>query len=251
MAKEPTEKPYLSVPDWDEKQHYKDRSPPWIKLQNDLLENYDFECLQDASKAHLICIWLLASRTGNRINADPKWIQRKIGANSKVDIDELIAAGFLQLNQPLQDAERDASTSLAKCLPRERGEGEREESRSERAQDQIGATEFLPDWLNKDAWQEFEAHRREIKKPLTDMSRTKAINMLNGYSMADQQECINNTIQNRWTGLFPQKIGAKDGQSQRSNQPVGEVARINAAIDARAKARAEAIQGGRGDVYEG
>ena len=42
-----------------------------------------------------------------------------------------------------------------------------------------------------------------------------------------------------------------NGKSTRTNQPVGEVARINAAIDARAKARAEAIQGGRGDVYEG
>ena len=93
-------KAYLSIPDWDKLQHYKDRTPPWIKLHNELLESYEFECLPDASKAHLLCIWLLASRTGNKINPDPRWIGRKIGANSKVDIDILVESGFLQLNQP-------------------------------------------------------------------------------------------------------------------------------------------------------
>ena len=121
---------FLSVPNWNDMQHYKDRAPPWIKLHNELLENYDFECLQDASKAHLICIWLLASRTNNKINADPKWIQRKIGAKSKVDIDELIDHGFLELNQPLPSEGQDASDPLAPCLPRGEGEGEGEGEQS-------------------------------------------------------------------------------------------------------------------------
>jgi len=128
-------KPFLSIPNWDEMQHYKDRSPPWIKLQNELLENYEFERLHDASKAHLLCIWLLASRTGNKINPDPKWIGRKIGANSKVDVDALVKSGFLQLNQPLPSVEHDASkalqTSEQDAIPEGEGEGEGEESRAE------------------------------------------------------------------------------------------------------------------------
>ena len=83
-------KEYLSIPKWNEFQHYKDRNPPWIKLHNQLLENYEFECLPDASKAHLLCIWMFASRTNNKLRNDAKWIGRKIGANSKVDIDLLI-----------------------------------------------------------------------------------------------------------------------------------------------------------------
>ena len=122
-------KPFLFVPDWDEMQHYKNRTPPWIKLQNDLLENYEFECLPDASKAHLLCIWLLASRTNNKINPDLKWIQRKICANTKVDIAGLVASGFLQLNQPLPSAGQDASKVQAECLPRGRERVEEEESR--------------------------------------------------------------------------------------------------------------------------
>ena len=124
---------YLCIPNWDEMQHYKDRSPPWIKLHNELLESYEFECLQDASKAHLLCIWLLASRTGNKIKADSRWIARKIGANTEVNLDELINSGFLLLNQPLPSMGQDASNMLQgmeqdACLE---GEGEGEESRIE------------------------------------------------------------------------------------------------------------------------
>ena len=68
----------FSVKGWDEFQHYKDRNPPWIKLHNHLLDDYEFECLGDAAKGHLLCIWMLASRTKNEMPFDEKWITKKI-----------------------------------------------------------------------------------------------------------------------------------------------------------------------------
>jgi len=126
-------KGYLCIPNWDDLQHYKDRSPPWIKLHNELLEDYEFESLQDASKAHLLCIWLLASRTGNKIKADSRWIARKIGANTEVNLTELIEAGFLVLNQPLPSMGQDASNMLqgmeqSACLEGEERRAEGEEN---------------------------------------------------------------------------------------------------------------------------
>ena len=32
----------LTVRNWSDFQHYKDRSPPWIRLHRDLLDNYEF-----------------------------------------------------------------------------------------------------------------------------------------------------------------------------------------------------------------
>lgn len=121
----------LSVKNWDEFQHYKDRNPPWIKLHNTLLEDYEFECLQDASKGHLLCIWMLASRTNNKIPYDSAWVARKIGASDKVDLDLLLSSGFLVLNQPLPSVEHDASKALQDvehiAIPEEsRGETETE-----------------------------------------------------------------------------------------------------------------------------
>jgi hypothetical protein len=52
----------LIVPNnWSELQHYKDRSPPWIKLHKKLLDNYEFQSLPVASRALAPMLWLLAS----------------------------------------------------------------------------------------------------------------------------------------------------------------------------------------------
>jgi len=86
---------HLKVKNWEEFQHYKDRSPPWIKLHRDLLRNYDFIKLSDKSKLHLMLIWLLASQMDNKIPADPKFIKLQIGVNEEIDFKELIGNGFL------------------------------------------------------------------------------------------------------------------------------------------------------------
>ena len=79
----------FSVRNWEAFQHYKDRNPPWIKLHNHLLDDYEFESLPDNTKCHLLCIWMLASRTNNKMMFDNSWVKRKIGANSTVDLDLL------------------------------------------------------------------------------------------------------------------------------------------------------------------
>jgi hypothetical protein len=114
------------VKNLDRFQHYKDRAPPWIKLYNELLDDYEFGLLPDASKWHLIAIWLLASRSANKIPYDPTWVGRRINAASKVDLDSLARAGFIVVDQELHNAEQNASASLAERLPRERVELEEE-----------------------------------------------------------------------------------------------------------------------------
>jgi len=120
----------ISVKNFEKFQHYKDRSPPWIKLYNELLDDYEFGRLQDASKLHLVLIWLLASRSDNKLPCDPVWIGKRINATEVVDLDALIEAGFLVKNQPLQNLEHAASGMLAECLPRGRVETEGEERES-------------------------------------------------------------------------------------------------------------------------
>tara|TARA_R110002033_G_scaffold37350_2_gene76286 strand:+ start:158 stop:769 length:612 start_codon:yes stop_codon:yes gene_type:complete len=115
-------KKLFSVRNWETFQHYKDRNPPWIKLHNHLLDDYDFECLPDATKCHLLCIWMLASRTNNEMVYDNSWVKRKIGANSSVDLELLVSVGFIEL----QGSGQDASTSLVSEEKR-RGETETEE----------------------------------------------------------------------------------------------------------------------------
>ncbi len=51
----------IRIKNWHEFQHYRDRKPPWIKLHRSILDDYEFHCLTDASKALAPCLWLLAS----------------------------------------------------------------------------------------------------------------------------------------------------------------------------------------------
>ena len=117
------------VKNFEKFQHYKDRAPPWIKLYNELLDDYEFGLLPDATKMHLVAIWLLASRSENKIPFDPAWVSRRINATEKVNLNLLVERGFVLLDQELHTTEQDASTPQAECLSREREEGETEKSR--------------------------------------------------------------------------------------------------------------------------
>lgn len=92
---------YFRIKNYERFQHYKSKqeqsAPTWIKLHRSLLSDYEFGQLSDISKAHLMLIWLLASQTKGRLPHDPRWVADKIGATSKVDLECLIAAGFLVL----------------------------------------------------------------------------------------------------------------------------------------------------------
>ncbi|WP_420335553.1 hypothetical protein [Roseibium sp.] len=130
----------FSVKNFEKFQHYKDRNPPWIKLYNELLDDYEFGCLPDISKWHLIAIWLLASRSGNRIPMDERWVAKRISANDELNLQVLFDFGFLVENQELRNVEQDASKRLALARSREtetEGETEAEISTHEDAENPV------------------------------------------------------------------------------------------------------------------
>jgi len=110
---------FFEVVDFANLQHYKDRNPPWIKLYNELLDSYNFACLQDASKLHLILIFLLASRTNNKIPYDATWIKHRINATENIDLQALEESGMIRVLG-------NASKALASCKQSAITERERE-----------------------------------------------------------------------------------------------------------------------------
>lgn len=62
----------------------------------------------------------------------------------------------------------------------------------------------LPDWLDKNAWAEWEQHRKDIKKPQTALSRKKQLKVLS-ENKERQAEIIDRAINCGWTGLFGPK----------------------------------------------
>jgi hypothetical protein len=123
---------YLSIRNFEKHQHYKDRRPPWIKLHAEVLDDYEFLCLQDASKAHLMLLWVLASKMENTIPYDPVFLAKKLGTTQEIDVQELVAHGFVEVS-------RDDSRALARrkqsALPEAETEAEAERETDASAED--------------------------------------------------------------------------------------------------------------------
>lgn len=127
------------VKNWDSFQHYKDRSPSWLKLHKSLLDDYEFQCLPVASRAIAPMLWLLASEhkdpSSGVINGDHKKIAFRLRM-TEVEVEEaikpLLNAGFVEISA-------DASALLARPEQNSIPEKEtyREEKEEEREKENI------------------------------------------------------------------------------------------------------------------
>lgn len=86
----------------------------------------------------------------------------------------------------------------------------------------------LPDWLPEKALEDFRAHRKEIKKPLTAMGETRLIKNLESIFEAGQDPvaAIDQSIERGYVGVFPvkkelinQKSGGKNESRTLSESP--------------------------------
>jgi hypothetical protein len=85
-------------------------------------------------------------------------------------------------------------------------------------------------------WLEFVSHRKSIRKPLSKLSADKNFKILEALTVEQQRACVDATIANNWTGLFPPKVSHGNHQG---NTPTSAGDRVRAATAKReADARA-------------
>lgn len=93
----------LTVKNWSEFQHYRDRKPAWIKLHRELLDNYEWHRLPDASRALAPMLWLLASESDDgTITGEVDEIAFRLRTSAEkvvAALNPLISAGFFLLEQ--------------------------------------------------------------------------------------------------------------------------------------------------------
>jgi hypothetical protein len=151
---------YYQPKSWAEFQHYKDRSPTWIKLHKSILDNYEYQCLPIASKALAPMLWLLASEyEEGKIPIDHNRIAFRVRLSVQ-DLEDalspLIKSGFFLCY-------RDDSVALAECLPRE--EKRREyKAEKKRPKAPLALTRFAEFW---------QAYPRRADKAKAEQSWSK------------------------------------------------------------------------------
>jgi hypothetical protein len=190
----------LTPKNWDNFQHYKHRSPPWIKLHKNLLDDMAFQRLPVASKAIAPMLWLLASESQDGvIHRTPEEIAFRLRMTEKEvlsAIKPLIDNGFF-----IED-----SSMLAKCLQDATTEKSKRESKSKTPtpiSDEFEISEPIKAWALKNGHSQLEKHLESF------INKCKAKN----YKYSDWDAAFRNAITDNW---------AKVGQSQTTqDKPYG------------------------------
>lgn len=183
------------VKKWEEFQHYKDRSPPWLKLHRSLLDDYAFQMLPIASKALAPMVWLLASDSKDGsfcIDIDflcfrLRWPEKDI----KDGLKPLIEKGFIEVD----------SESLAECLQGAclETEGERETEKRKEAKPVKPAVSLIPEVPEK-LMRDFLAIRKAKKQPLTETA-VDGIRREAGKAGIPIEQAIKVCCENSWAGF--------------------------------------------------
>lgn len=188
----------ITISDYENLQHYKDRRPPWIKLYRTLLDSKTWRSLSDLPARLLVELWLLASEHDKKgtIDLDIEAIAWRLryASNSLAKIQkamqELEAKGYLTIDsEPLAPCQQSAIPETER-EKRQRTEGEKE-----------GVVFSSPEM--DEAWERWEAYRREIKKALKPSTRKAQLAKLAAWGEDCAIIAINTSIENGWTGLFP------------------------------------------------
>jgi len=150
---------------WDNFQHYKHRSPPWIKLHKNLLDDMAYQRLPVASKALAPMLWLLASESHDGvIHRTPEEIAFRLRMTEKEvisGIKPLIDNGFF-----IED-----SNMLAECL-----QDATTEKRQSRVETEKETETDTPEGVSPLVFEDFKKLRKSLKAPLTKTAITGIAN---------------------------------------------------------------------------
>ena len=151
---------------WDNFQHYKHRSPPWIKLHKNLLDDMQYQRLPVASKALAPMLWLLASESNDgAITMSPEEIAFRLRMSEKDVISAIKPlidnCFFIEDSNMLANRLQDATTEKSRV--------EKSRVREEKEID-------TPDGVSPLVFEDFKKLRKSLKAPLTQTALTGIAN---------------------------------------------------------------------------
>ena len=191
---------------WVSFQHYKHRSPPWIKFHRSILNDRNYSSLPLASKALAPLMWLLASESKDgtfdgsldelvfRLHITPKDYQD--------GVKPLIDKGFFIV----------ASGVLAECkqvaIPERETEKEIETEKRQRA-----TSVATPSGVSQSVWQEFVNHRKAKKAQVTQLviDGIQAEADKAGFTLED---ALKEIVVRNWQGFKAEWVVDKQSNSE-------------------------------------
>lgn len=214
----------ISIKDWNQFQHFKDRQPKWIKLYRDILDDPDWHSLDGNDAKRLVMLWLIASEDhGNLPDVRKLAFRLRMKENDVIQLLNRLSHWLYQDDINLISSRYQPDITEER---REREEREKEEEREEREKFDRDFGLFWSEWPNKvgkpDAVKSFKAAIKkatigEIMDGLREYIRCKPTDRpwLNPATFLNQE---------RWNDR-PAKIGDKN---DRQNSLLAAIDRSNA-----------------------
>ena len=191
----------VRIKNWSKHQHFKDRTPPWIKLYRDILDDPDWHELSGDDAKMLVNLWLIASedetRTGELPNA------RRIAFRLRIKESQVNQALARLSHWLIQDDINVISTRHQVDAPEEsRGETETKGETGEKPPRKRDAhTDVLkPDDLDAQIWADWLTLRKAKRLPLTQTAwaDTKAEGAKVGLTPA---QTVSHAVRSNWAGF--------------------------------------------------
>jgi len=197
---------------WVSFQHYKHRSPPWIKFHRSILNDRSYMSLPLASKALAPLMWLLASESKDGTfdgSLDELVFRLHITQKDYQDgVKPLIDKGFFVI----------ASGVLAECVqvatPETETETETEretEREKEKEKRQRATSVATPIGVSQSVWQEFVNHRKAKKAQVTQLviDGIQAEADKAGFTLED---ALKEIVVRNWQGFKAEWVSPKTEQ---------------------------------------
>jgi len=138
---------YITIEHWERHQHYKDRRPKWIKLEIEIIEEFDadgnfkkFHPMDDTAKLTFICLLCLRANFNGKIPfKSEKWLTDRLGIEN-INLQPLVNAGYISICDDSVSKPYQSGTELdGKNTPERERERERKRKRKIYALQKNGA----------------------------------------------------------------------------------------------------------------
>jgi hypothetical protein len=148
----------IRIKDFSKFQHFKDRSPPWVKLYRDILDDPDWHELDGDSAKILVMLWLIASEDETKQGLLPD--DRKLRFRLRIT-EKALEHALTKLSHWLERADIAVISDRYQLDAPERAGEETEESRGETEDCSPSASESADDGFAT-FWREYP---RKVAKP--------------------------------------------------------------------------------------
>lgn len=194
----------MRIKNWSKHQHFKDRSPPWIKLYRDILDDPDWHELDGETAKVLVSLWLIASEdeTHNGLLPDRRRLAFRLRIKES------------QLNQALTKLSHwlihDDINVISERYQVDAPETERE-AETDKRQTSVEAQAPLPDWVPSESWSGYVEMRKKIRKPMTDRARKLVLASLERMHEKgiDVGLVLDNSTKNSWIDVYEPKDSSR------------------------------------------